>query len=194
MHYQLGQIARLKKFNVASMVLKPQDSLEAISRAVATGAVDAAILPGNEARDLLIANQARLVGWYSEVDEAQLGALFASAKTIESRRATVEKFLRAYRRAAADYHTSFLRHDRFGKRMSNAKSRDLAGKIARYVFPGRAATSVSAGVAAEAGIYYMDREARLDAADIARQVAWYQSQNLVNKSVDARNIVDASFK
>lgn len=192
LHYQFGQVARLKRFDIAAVTLKPQGSLAEIARVIASGAVDAAILPGTEARALLTATQAKLVAWYSELDETQLGALFASSKAIAARRATVEKFVRAYRRAATEYAAVFLHNDRYGKRVTNARTRELSGKIARYVFPGHSAETGTATV--EAGIYYMDREARLDAADIARQVKWYQSQNLVDKSVDARTIVDTSFK
>lgn len=192
LHYQIGQIARLKQFDIGKVTLKPQGSLADIARAIASGAADAAILPGTEARSLLTANQARLVAWYSELDETQLGALFASSKAIETRRAIVEKFVRGYRRAAAEYASVFLHNDRFGKRVTNARTRELSGKIARYVFPGRPAETATANV--EAGIYNMDRDARLDAADIARQVSWYQSQSLVDQSVDARAIVDSSFK
>jgi NitT/TauT family transport system substrate-binding protein len=191
LHYQLGQIARVKKFSFASLTLKPQGSVAAIARTIENGMADAAILPGTEARDLLTSNYAKLVGWYSEIDEAQLGALFASAKAIESKRTTLEKFVRAYRRAAGEYYTLFMRHDRYGKRISNAKSQELAGKIARYVFPGR---SKMGAVIVEDGLYYMERDARLDGAEIARQVAWYQSQGLVDKSVDTRAFVDSSFK
>jgi NitT/TauT family transport system substrate-binding protein len=68
----------------------------------------------------------------------------------------------------------------------------MAAKIARYVFPGRPLDT--AGATVEAGIYNMDRDARLDLADIARQVAWYQSQSLIGKGIEARLIVDSSFK
>ena len=192
LHYQLGQIARVKQFDIASVVLKPQGTLNDIARAVASGAADAAILPGNEARVLLTGGQARLVAWYSEIDQTQLGALFASSKAIDARRATLEKFVRAYRRAATEYAALYLHNDRFGKRVTNARTREMSAKIARYVFPGRPAEQATALV--EAGIYNMDRDARLDAADIARQVAWYQSQSLVDRSAEARAVMDTSFK
>ncbi len=192
LHYQLGQIARLKGFDFTSITLKPEGSFDAVARSVARGAADVAILPGYYARDLLTANQAKLVAWYSELDEQQLGALFASAKTIASRRAMVEKFLRAYRRAAAEYSVAFLRHDRYGRRISNAKSQEVAAAIARYLYPGRPLADSAAKV--EAAIYFMDAQAQLDIADITRQVAWYQSQGLVDKGVDAGAIVGLSFR
>jgi len=162
-HYQLGQIARAKRFDLAGILLKPLQSPDAMASAVAAGQVDAAILPAQSARELLAASQAKLIGWYSELDEQQLGALFASAKVLATRRATVEKFVRAYRRGAADYAAALLRHERYGKRVSDAKSREAATIIARYVYPGQ-----SSGVATvEAGAYFMDPQARLDFADIA---------------------------
>jgi len=52
----------------------------------------------------------------------------------------------------------------------------------------------SSGVATiEAGAYFMDPQARLDFADIARQVEWYKSQGLVDSSVDARNVADLTY-
>jgi NitT/TauT family transport system substrate-binding protein len=190
-HYQLGQIARIKHFDLGSVTMKPLQTVEAMAHAVGAGQVDAAILPAQNARDLLTASQGRLIGWTSEIDEQQLGALFTTAKMIESRRAAVEKFLRAYRRGAADYAGALLRHDRYGKRLSDAKSQAAAVMIVRYVFPGRSTGSASAAV--EAGAYSMDAQARLDAADIARQVEWYKAQGLVDKSVEAAGIADFSF-
>jgi NitT/TauT family transport system substrate-binding protein len=192
LHYQIGQIARVKKFDIRNVTLKPQGSLADIARAIGTGTADAAILPGTEARALLSAGDARLLAWYSEVDETQLGALFVASKAAETRRATMEKFVRAYRRAATEYAAVFLHNDRFGKRVTNARTREMSATIARYVFPGRPLEA--AGATVEAGIYNMEREARLDLADIARQVAWYQSQSLIGKDIEARLIVDSSFK
>jgi len=189
LHYQLGQIAGLKGFALDGVILKPLQSLDAIARALAGGEVDAAILPAPYAREVLTASQGKLIGWYSELDEQQLGALFATPKTIAARRATVEKFVRAYRRGVADYAAAFLRHDRFGKRVSDAKSRAAAAVIARYIYP-----DASDGAdAVEAGIYFIDPRARIDIRDIAHQVAWHQAQGLLDKAADARRAIDLSF-
>jgi NitT/TauT family transport system substrate-binding protein len=189
-HYQLGQVAHMKDFKLSGMILKPQGSPEAVASAIAADQVDVAILPSQYARDLLTANQAKLVAWYSELDEPQLGALFVSRKTIAGRRATVEKFLRAYRRGAAEYYASLMRRDKYSKRVSNAKSREAATAIARYVYPGRA----NGAPTVEAYVYFIDPQAQLDTADIKRQVDWYRAQGLVNKEIDARAVVDLSFK
>ncbi|MFY9688037.1 MAG: ABC transporter substrate-binding protein [Pseudolabrys sp.] len=189
-HYQLQQIARIKHVDPARITVKALGTLDAIARAVGTDQVDAAIMPSLYARELLVANQAKFLGWYSELDEQQLGALFVSKKLVETRRAMVEKFVHAYRRGAADYAAALLRKDRSSKRISDIKSKEAATTIARYVYPDR---GTDAAATVELGAYYIDPQARLDVADVARQVAWYKSQGLIDKAVDARTVVDASF-
>lgn len=190
-HYQLGQIAAHKQFGLGTMTLKPLPSIDAMVQAVATGKVDAAILPPFYARDMLQAGQARMVGLYSEIDEQQLGALFASAKTLASRRATVAKFLRAYARGAADYTAALARLDSQRKPIRDATSKNAAAAIARYVYPGR--NSESARRAVAGGAYYMDPQARLDMADLARQIAWYKAQGLIDKKIEAVDVADLTF-
>lgn len=190
-HYQLGQIARVKKFDAKSVTLKPMQTYDAIARAIGTNQADVAILPGHYARELLVASQAKLAGWYSEIDEQQLGALFVTAKMLAEKREIVEKFVRAYQKGAADYYQAFMRHDRYGKRVSNSLSRQVATLIARYTFPGQ-----PLGVAAqtvESSAYFMDQKARLDAADVARQVEWFKAQGLIEATADPAKVVDTSF-
>jgi NitT/TauT family transport system substrate-binding protein len=177
-HYQLLQIARIKHVDPARITVKALGTLDAIARAVGTDQVDAAIMPSLYARELLMANQAKFLGWYSELDEM-----------LETRRAAVEKFVQAYRRGAADYAAALLRKDGSSKRISDIKSKEAATTIARYVYPDRG----DAAATVELGAYYIDPQARLDVADVARQIAWYKSQGLIDKAVDARTVVDASF-
>ncbi|HMF26753.1 MAG TPA: ABC transporter substrate-binding protein [Pseudolabrys sp.] len=189
-HYQLEQIARVKNIEFSHIDVKPMQTLDAIARAVGTNQVDAAIVPALYARELLMANQGKLVGWYSDLDEQQLGALFVSAKMIRTRRDVIEKFVRAYRHGIADYSAALLRKDHHAKRLFDAKSRDAAMTIARYVYPNR---TDDIATAIEVGAYFIEPNARLDLADIERQIAWYKARGLIDKNVDARNVVDQSF-
>jgi NitT/TauT family transport system substrate-binding protein len=190
-HIQIGQIAAAKGFDLTKVIATPLHSRKAMAEAIAKDRVDATILPAHETRELLVANQGKLIAWYSEIDELQLGALFVSSKMIQTRRATVQKFVRAYLRGVADYAVAFLRHDRYAKRISDAKSREASLAIARYVYPGlpviKAATTI------EEGAYYIDPKGRLDAADIARQIEWYKTQGFLDEGVDARTVLDLSF-
>jgi NitT/TauT family transport system substrate-binding protein len=81
--------------------------------------------------------------------------------------------------------------DRYGKRLSNVATRELATVIARYVYPGRQLGRAAATV--EASAYPMDPQAKLDLADLERQVAWFKAQKLIDDTVNARDIVDTSL-
>ena len=48
-------------------------------------------------------------------------------------------------------------------------------------------------IAIETTAYYIDPQARLDVADVARQVDWFKAQGLVAADVDPKAIVDTSF-
>jgi NitT/TauT family transport system substrate-binding protein len=164
-------------------------TLDAIARAIGANEIDGAIMPASYARELLASNQAKLVGWYSELDEIQFGALFASSKMIATRRAAIEKFVRAYRRGVVDYTEALLRKDRNSKRTADIKSHEATTTIARYVYPDR---GTSGAVAVEASAYFIDPQAQLDTADIERQIAWYV-HGQIDKTVSARDVVDPSF-
>jgi NitT/TauT family transport system substrate-binding protein len=109
---------------------------------------------------------------------------------LAERRPMVEKFVRAYRHGAADYAT-MVQLDRYGKRISTVKTREIATVIARYAFPGRALGRAAATV--ESGAFPMDPQAKLDTADIGRQVAWFKAQKLIEPDVDPQAIVDTGF-
>ncbi|HET7847924.1 MAG TPA: ABC transporter substrate-binding protein [Pseudolabrys sp.] len=190
-HYQVAQIARADRFAITEFRIKPLESYKAVAQAVANGQVDAAILPVQYARQLMMAGLGRLMTWCSEFGEPQLGALFVQTKTMQARRAAAGKFVRAYRRGAADYAEALARYDRFNKPISDLKSRAAAMTIARYVYPGLPMNGAAPAV--ELGALYVDPQARLDVADLERELSWFKSQKLVKSSVDAQNIVDLSF-
>jgi NitT/TauT family transport system substrate-binding protein len=189
-HYQLGQMASLKHFELAKLTLKPLQTYDAIALALAREKVQAAILPATYARELMVENQAKLIGWYSEFGEQQLGAFFVNGKLPQANPAVVEKVVRAYRRGAADYAT-MVQLDRQKKRVSTVQTREVATVIARYVYPGRPLGRAAAAV--EFGAFPNDPNARLDLADLARQVEWYKAQKLIDASADAKSMVDESL-
>jgi NitT/TauT family transport system substrate-binding protein len=90
----------------------------------------------------------------------------------------------------ADYSAALLRIDRHYKRTSDDKSHGAAMTIARYVYPDRREHGAAT---VEISAYFIDPQARLDLPDIERQIAWYKARGLIDKSVDARNVVDQSF-
>jgi NitT/TauT family transport system substrate-binding protein len=190
-HYQVGQIARIKGFDLASIALKPLQSLPNMVAALKGNQVDAIIIAPHLAKQLLASGDAKLLGWYSDLDEYQFGALFTAPKTIEARRGTVEKFVRAYQKGAGEFAAALLRRDDAGNRVFNAASHALAAQIARHVYPSEPVERAVGLV--EASTFYVDSQARLDVGDIHAQIAWYKQHGMVDAAVDPKSLFDLSF-
>lgn len=191
-HYQIGQIARVKGFDLKSVSLRPLQSLANMVAAFKGAQVDAIIIAPHIARTLIASGEAKLLGWYSDVDEYQFGALFASPKVIESRRGAVERFVRAYQKGAGEFHDAMLTLDPSGTRsFERNKSDPVAMAVAKYVYPSDPPEKAIHRVM-EAS-YYIDPQARLDVGDIYNQVAWLKANGLVDASADAKTFLDLSF-
>lgn len=191
-HYQIGQIARAKGFDLKRVSLKPLQSLSNMAAALKGGQVDAIIIAPHIARGLIASGDAKLIGWYSDVDEYQFGALFASPKAVQGRRAAVEKFVRAYQKGAAEFHDAMLTLDASGKRSFDRNSSEpVAIAVARHVYPSDKPEQAIQRVMDAS--YYIDPQARLDVQDIHNQVAWLKAQGLVDAAVDPKSFLDLSF-
>jgi NitT/TauT family transport system substrate-binding protein len=189
-HYQIGQLARVAGFDLRSVELKPLQALPNMVAAVQSGQVDAMIIAPHLARPMVARGDAKHLAWYSDFDEYQFGALFTGARTVARERERVQRFVRAYQRGTADYARAFLRMDG-GRRAFDAFSDETAALVAKHAFPNLAA---AAGIEqVKAAAIFVDDAARLDVADVHRQIAWLKEQNLVQASVDPRTVLDLSF-
>jgi NitT/TauT family transport system substrate-binding protein len=190
-HYQVGQISKAKGFELKSVELKPLQSLGNMVAALKSGQVDAIIIAPHLAKPLVEKGEAKRLGAVSEVAEYQFGGLFTATKSIETRRATVEKFVRAYQKGAADYNRALVSKDASGKIVHGPDSDAIAALVGKHVYPNEPGDKAATLVKASA--FYVDAQARIDVADIVRQVSWLKEQDLVDKAVDAKSVLDLSF-
>src|SRR5262249_55637795 len=127
----------------------------------------------------------KILGWVGDETPWQLGALFTSPKNIIERRPVVEAFVRAYQKAATDYHKAFNTKDASGKLVRGEGFDDMMRIMA--------AAMQQPPELLEVGLPYVDPLGRLMVDDIYNQLAFWQSLNLVDKSADAKSILDLSF-
>jgi NitT/TauT family transport system substrate-binding protein len=153
--------------------------------------VDAVILAPHLAKPMIASGEAKLLGWYSDIDEYQFGALFAATKTAQGRRDLTQRFVRAYQQGLADYAAAFERMDANGARAFDETSQKAAVDLAKYVYPSDAPETGAKKVIASA--FYVDPQGRLDIADIYKQIAWMKEQELVNSAVDPATVLDLSY-
>jgi NitT/TauT family transport system substrate-binding protein len=186
-HYNLGKLAEKRGFPLSSITLKPLQSVPNMSAALTGNQVDAILTVAPAALKLQQQGAGKIIGWVWQETPWQLGAVFVRPELIEKKRPLVEKFLRAYVKGTADYADAYLQKDASGKRVFGAKADALYPIMKKYVKPEPTPLQVILGA------NFIDPKGRLMVNDIYSQVAWYQSQGLVDKSVSAKTLLDLSF-
>jgi NitT/TauT family transport system substrate-binding protein len=178
-HYMIGLLAEKKGFDIGKMRLVPLQSIPNMVSAIKGGQADTAILPSTVAVPMADRGEARIVGWAGDETPWQLGALFTSPKMLDTRAATVERFVRAYKKGVAAYDAAFQ------KKTDAAAAEKALDILVKYTEQPRASIA--------AGLPYIEPEARFSAADIAKQVAYWQAHGQADKSIDAKDIVVTRF-
>jgi NitT/TauT family transport system substrate-binding protein len=183
-HYSLGLLADKYGFKLGEMRLLPMQSLSNVAAALKGETVDAALLPASAARRLVDDGSIKLLGWVGEETPWQVGAVFASPKTLE-KKPLVAKLLAALARADREYHDVILAAVVNGQAPINDKTRPLLEIIAKYTnLPLEQVVGNCA---------YVDPEGRLDVNNVANQIEWLQGQGFVDKGVTVDTIIAKDF-
>ena len=177
-HYSLGLLADKYGFRLADIKVLPLQSLSNVTAALRGETVDAALLPISAARKLVDDDEVKQLGWVGDETPWQVGAVFASPKTLTNK-PLVTKLLAALERAEREYHDVILTAVADGKAPINAQTRPLLEIIAKYTnLPLEQVVGNCA---------YIAPEGRLDVKNVANQIEWLQAQGFVDKGfgVDA---------
>ena len=183
-HYSLGLLAKKYGFDVKSVTLVALQSIPNMAAAFKGGTVDAILAPGTTTGALLAAGAGHVLGWVGDETPWQLGALFTSPATIQKHRAMLVKFIRAYQKGESDYHVAFNTRRNGMVVEGPGYDQDMA-ILSKVLKQPPNVVKIS--------LPYVDPQGRLDVGDIYNQVAFWQSQGLVDKSVNAKDVLDLSF-
>lgn len=182
-HYSLALIADKFGFDLKNIRILPLQSIANVLSAVIGGQADLTLLPGTATVPAIQRGDVKLLGWAGDQTPYQLAVAFTGTKTANDRHDTVERFLRAYRKAARDYHDAFA--DANEHRRDGPTADDILAILAKF-------TGISAEQA-KLGIPWVDGEQRMDAKDVLRQIAWYQAQGMVKGTVNGEEIIDKRY-
>jgi NitT/TauT family transport system substrate-binding protein len=183
-HYSLGLLADKYGFKLSDVKIVPLQSLSNAAAALKGETVDAALLPISTARKLMDDGGAKFLGWVGDETPWQLGAVFASPKTLANK-ALVTKFLAVLERADREYHDVILASVRDGNAVINEKRKPLLEIIAKYTnLPVEQVVGNCA---------YIDPGGKLDVGNVDNQIKWLQEQGFVDKGFGADAIIDREF-
>ena len=182
-HYALVLAAAKYGFDLSGIRLVPLQSAPNEMAALIGGQVDATAPPTSSAANAIQKGSVKLLGYVGDETPFQFGAVFASSRMANERRDTVERFLRAYKKAARVYHDAFTGPD--GARRDGNDAPEILALLAKVV--GASVADV------KLGIPYMDPEARLDVKDVLRQIDWFRAQGMVKPGVNASAVIDTRY-
>ncbi len=183
-HYSLGLLADKHNFKLADIKVLPMQSLSNAAAALKGETVDAALLPVSTARKLIDEGGAKLLGWVGDETPWQLGAVFASPKTLGNK-PLVTKLLAALARADREYHDVILASIKDGKADINDKTKPLLEIIAKYTnLPVEQVVGNCA---------YIDPDGKLDVKNVGNQIEWMQEQGFVDKGFNVDAIIAKEF-
>ncbi|GLR83812.1 ABC transporter substrate-binding protein [Bradyrhizobium iriomotense] len=183
-HYSLGLLADKYGFKLSDVKIVPLQSLSNASAALKGETVDAALLPISTARKLVDEGGAKFLGWVGDETPWQLGAVFASPKTLANK-ALVTKLLGALAKADREYHDVILAAMKDGTVPINDKTRPLLEIIAKYTnLPVEQVVGNCA---------YIDPDGKLDVKNVDNQIKWLQEQGFADKGFDADAIIAKDY-
>src|ERR1700736_591478 len=183
-HYSLGLLADKYGFKLADVKIVPLQSLSNAAAALKGETVDAALLPVSTARKLMDDGGARLLGWVGDETPWQLGAVFASPKTLANK-VLVTKLLGVLERADREYHDVILASVKDGNAVINEKTKPLLEIIAKYTnLPVEQVVGNCA---------YIDPNGNVDVKNVDNQISWLQQQGFVDKGFSADAIIAQEY-
>jgi NitT/TauT family transport system substrate-binding protein len=183
-HYVLGVTAEKYGTDLSRLHLVALQSNANVISAMLGGQVDGTVtVLATGYVPLIDKGDIKVLSWVGDEMPFQDRAIFTATKTANERGDMLQRFLRAYRRGAKDFHDAFTGPDERPKDgPAAAATIDL---IAKWVEQSPAQV--------RGGIAYIDPELRVNAADVLRQIAWYKSQGMLKADVDGNQIIDKRY-
>ncbi|HEX3972599.1 MAG TPA: ABC transporter substrate-binding protein [Stellaceae bacterium] len=184
LHYDLGLAAEKYNIPLKDIHIAALQTNTNVSSALAGGQTDLAVFPVTPTMALLSRKDAHLLGWVGdEAPYSQANTAFTSTKTANGKRDTVERFLRAFKRGAKDYHDAFA--DDQEHRRDGPTAEAIIAILAKY-------TKQKADTI-DTAIPWLDAQLRLDAKDVRHQIEWFTQQGQMKGKVNAAEIIDKRY-
>jgi NitT/TauT family transport system substrate-binding protein len=184
LHYDLGLAAEKYKIPLKDIHIAALQTNTNVSSALAGGQTDLAVFPVTPTMALLSKKDAHLLGWVGdEAPYSQANTAFTSTKIANDKHDTVERFLRAFKRGAKDYHDAFA--DDQERRRDGPSADAVIAILSKY-------TKQPADTIRPA-IPWVDAQGRLDSKDVRHQIEWFTQQGQMKPGVKPDDIIDKRY-
>ncbi len=179
-HYMLGNILKKNGMSLKDVKVTPLGGVKSMLDAVAANRIETAFMVQPFCTVMEKKKMGHVMLWAGDEMRYQIAAIFLSEKMAKNEALSL-KFMRAYVRACRFYYDNCLRK-KAGQFIKGPGFDEVIGYIAKY-------TSRKPSLIA-LGLNYNDRDGKLFAEDIKRQIDWYHRHKMVVKKLDATEIVN----
>jgi NitT/TauT family transport system substrate-binding protein len=179
-HYMLGNILARNGMELKDVHVTPLGGVKNMMDAVAANRIETAFMVQPFCTVMERKKIGHVMLWAGNEMRYQIAALFFSGKLAENEGLSL-KFLRAYIRACRFYYDNCLAQ-KGGVLVKGPGFDEVIGYIAKY-------TSRKPSLIAS-GLNYNDRNGKLFAEDIQRQIDWYHAHKMLGKNLDSAKIVN----
>ena len=181
--YAIGLLAEKYHFDINGIRFLAMQTQPNIVSALVGGQADGAALAGTLARPLDQRGDAKIIGWAGDETPYQASQVYTTAKTANEKRDMIERFLRAYRKGTRTFHDAFIGQDE--TRKDGPTAPEMLAFISKY-------NGLSVDQVKEI-IPYIDAEGRLDEKNVARQINWFTSRNMIKGKIDPNEMIDKRY-
>ncbi len=186
-HYVAHKIADKEGFARSDIKLRPLQKVGVIIGALKSGQIDSWSIVPHIAKGLAKGPTVEMIGRvYDYIPDYQVTTVFTSTANASGKKELVKRFLTAFSKGADDFNAALV-----DKTAGDAAAEDMVKLIHKYVYVSRPYEKAAPSI--RNGAMRINKNAKLNITNVKDQLAWFQSENLVSKSVTIDTVVDASF-
>jgi len=183
-HYQVGKLLEAEGMSLQDVEVTPLRTMTGILEALQGGGIDAAMLPQPFPGTAETKGIGKVLFWAGDKMVHQIATIFYSEAFREDKDRAL-RIMKAYVRASRAYYDAALRMQG-GKPVRGKPYEEMLSLVAKYTEQPREAVAL--------GLPYQDRDGKLLAEDIPVQIKWFAEQKMIDKPVDAKEIIDLTFQ
>ena len=186
-HYMAHKIAQKEGFPGSEIKVKPLQKVGAIIGALKSQQIDAWSIVPHIAKGLAKAPTIEMIGKVADyIPDYQVTTVFTSAENAANKKDLVKRFLAAFSMGAADFNAALV-----DKSAGDQAAEDMVKLIHKYVYVNRPYEKAAPSI--RNGAMRINQNAKLNVTNVADQLAWFQAEGLVSKSITIETLVDSSF-
>ena len=179
--------SRVAEAEGATLTFRPLQKVPAVIGALKSGQIDAWAIVPHIAKPLAASGAVHVIGDVADyLPDYQVTTIFTTKSNADDERDMTSAFLNAYSKGAAAYNAVMIEGDG-GQEGVDA----MVDLIHTYVYADQpreqAATSIVNGT------MRLQPDARLNMESLADQLAWFQSEGLVDDAIALETVVDPSY-